>query len=416
MLLIYAGWSVDATPFTQLRCPGYDIAVVHDYSTIEPVEIDGYGEVVVLAWSLGVHAAELTCSHLPLTLTIAVNGTPYPVDDRRGIPTAIYEGTAGGLNERALLKFRHRMGAPAIPRGPRPIANLQTELLGFPRGEVDFRWDRAIISAADRIFPPQNQREAWQGRAEILEIDGGHMPDFQSIIDRFVINKPLVGTRFAKGSATYDGSADTQHKIAERLFSLWRKHGLRAGTVLEIGAGTGYFTDLYRPHVGKTILWDIAPARDDIVGCDAEAALPLAEIAPDVVASASTMQWFNSPAAFLRQCARIIRQGGMAVLSTFGPETFKELTAAGVIPLPYLSENALRRIIPEEFEILELRSELTTMEFDSPIEVLTHLKSTGVNARPCSCPIRELLGRYPRNAAGRCILTYQPIYIVLKRK
>lgn len=418
LLLIFAGWSTGPEAFEGLRCPGYDIAVASDYSDFTLPPIAGYGEVVLMAWSLGVHAAELAATALPQTLTIAVNGTPTPVSDTEGIPEAIFSATANNLTEQSLAKFRKRMGAAHLPRGSRSISELRQELSEFPRVRVPFRWDRAVISADDRIFPPANQERAWSGRAEIARIDGPHCPDFQQIVDRFVIDKSLVGSRFAKGRQTYEDAADVQHRIADHLMSLWQKHGLTARSVLEIGVGNGYFTSLYSPRLkGADItLWDIAPCSDTIIRADAEADLRTMHSTVDAIASASTMQWFNSAAAFLLNCSRVLNPGGLAVLSTFGPQTFKELTAAGVIPLPYLSEESLRRIVPDGMELLELHSGLITKVFADPMAVLRHLKATGVNARPCSNPVRTIADTYPRRPDGRCDLTYQPIYLILRKK
>lgn len=416
LLLIYAGWSVGPDFFAGICCPGYDIAVAHDFSTLEAADLPNYDEVVLLAWSLGVHAAELTAGHLPLTLTVAVNGTPSPVSDTEGIPVAIFNATAAGLSEQSLAKFRRRMGAPELPRGDRSIESLRDELERFPRIGVDFRWDRAVISSDDRIFPPANQARAWQGRADIVSVAGSHTPDFQAIVSRFVIDKSLMASRFARGHKTYDNAADIQHRIADHLFSLWQKHGPVSGDVLEFGVGTGYFTDLYRHKAKSLTLWDITPADASVLQADAEVEIRRMNATFDAVVSASTIQWFNSPAAFLQRCVRVVRAGGTVVLSTFGPLTFSELTEAGAVPLPYLDQESLRRIFPDGFSILELHSGLIAKEFNDPIQVLDHLRETGVNARSASCPVRELLRRYPRTADGRCSLTYQPIYMILRKQ
>ncbi len=418
LLLIYAGWSTDETAFASLRCDGYDIAVVSDYTELSPLQISGYDEVVLMAWSLGVHAAELTAADLPLTLTIAVCGTPTPADDLTGIPTAIWRATAEGLSESSLTKFRRRMGASTLPRGPRSIESLKRELLAFPTAAVPFRWDRAIIATGDRIFPPANQLRAWQGRAEITEIEAAHTPDFQKIVDRFVINKTLVSSRFHRGRSTYDRAATPQQHIADHLFQLWQKHGLKTPSVLEIGAGNGYFTSLYAKKLASAtkVLWDIAPVSESIIEADAEIALPKLRESFGAIVSASTMQWFNSPAAFLIQVARVLESGGLGVFSTFGPETFQELSAAGVCGLPYLSEESLRRIVPPELEILELHSGLITKVFPEPIDALRHIQATGVNARHASKTVQQILADYPRNAQGKCELTYQPIYLIVRKK
>ncbi len=424
LLLIYAGWSTDEEAFSNIKCNGYDIAVVSDYTTLSTPSLRRkYKEVVILAWSLGVKAAEMTASNLPLSLTIAVNGTPQPVNNTLGIPEGIFRSTTENLSEQNLMKFRRRMGAAAMSRGSRTIASLKAELENFSTNIVtDFRWDRAVITRKDLIFPPQNQLNAWNDKAEITITDGMHMPDFQSIVNHFVINKKLVEVRFDRGRKTYCKEADIQQRAARHLFDLWQKHGLKGGQILEIGVGNGLLTDLYAPKLRNThiTLWDIAPAQNKhgiVEQKDAEQELP--DVAPDsfdAIVSTSTMQWFNSPAAFMLQCARVLKHEGIAAISTFGPATFRELTEAGVIPLPYLSVDSLLRIIPKEFEILELHSGIITKTFDNPQRVLHHLKATGVNARPTTCGVRELIRRYPRQADGRVALTYEPIYIILRKR
>ena len=427
LLLIFAGWSTDASAFEGISCPSYDILVVHDYSSFDlPPFPREYDEIVVLAWSLGVHAAEIALQekNWPITLTIAVNGTSNPVSDTEGIPTAIYKSTAENLSAASFVKFRRRMGASGLPRGERTIESLSAELFSFPTTPIVFRWDRAVISSDDRIFPPANQANAWEGRAEITHIDGPHMPDFQKIIDSFIINKSVVSTHFAKGRETYRKAADVQLRIAQTLWQLWQKHlhGWKPQSVLEIGVGNGMFTELYAPKLKpkELILWDIAPEQSRF-GCveskDAESAIfSLSDNSLDAIASANTMQWFNSPALFLLNVSRILKSGGVAVLSTFGPKTFHELTEAGVTPLPYLSLDSLKRIIPQNIKIEELFDGLVTKVFSASAEALHHLQETGVTGRPTSQGVRHVLENYPRREDGRVSLTYQPIYLILRKQ
>lgn len=427
LLLVFNGWSVPVpSPDSISSLPGYDIAVVSEYLDFRLPEVGRYDEVIVLAWSLGVHAAELALrgSQLPLTLTIAVNGTPEPISDDRGIPEAVFRATAERLTEQSLAKFRRRMGAANMERGVRPLEELREELLRFPAEKVDFRWDRAVISTDDRIFPPENQRKAWAGRTEITEIEGSHTPDFHDIVSRFVINKEHVGCRFARGRETYNDEASVQARMAGHLWELWRKHnnGETGGRILEIGVGSGLFTERYAPVLKpeELIMWDIAPSPSrfgTVVAADGETAVgSLASESLRAVASAATIQWFNSPAAFLRRVASALRPKGIAALSTFGPRTFRELSECGVVPLPYLSEESLRRIVPENMEILELHGGLVTKVFTAPMDALRHLRATGVNARPSAVGVRQIERLWPRRADGRVSLSFEPMYLILRKK
>lgn len=425
LLLFFAGWSVTAADI-HIDIPGYDTAVAWGFNDFTLPPIEGYSEVAVIAWSLGVHAAELIlpAMHLPISVTIAVNGTPVPVSDTMGIPTEIYKATADNLDQRNLLKFRRRMGAADMAPCPVSIVQLQRELMQFPLQQVDFRWDHAVISLNDRIFPPENQRRAWAGRTTVFETDESHTPDFQSIAGRFIIDKQLVASRFARHSSTYAAEADVQHRSALQLWNLWQKHLRHAATprsILEAGSGTGGFTSLYAPKLKpeRLLLWDLnaSPTQwGEVVSADAETSIAtLPDSSIDAVVSASTLQWFNSPAGFLLQAQRVLTPGGLIVLSTYGPQTFQELTQASVTPLPYLSLDDLRRIIPAGMKTLELSSGLVKKIFNTPLDALRHIQLTGVNARPCNAPIRELLRLYPRRPDGRCSLTYQPEYLILQK-
>ncbi|MDE6161469.1 MAG: DUF452 family protein, partial [Muribaculaceae bacterium] len=139
LIIIFAGWGMDERPFADLSRPGYDIMAVWDYRTLDfdPAWTDGYEEVCVLAWSMGVQAAQLCHPHISdrVTARIAVGGTPEAVSDTHGIPETIFRGTLEGLDERSLARFMRRMcgGAAAYARfehisPQRPVDELRDEL------------------------------------------------------------------------------------------------------------------------------------------------------------------------------------------------------------------------------------------------------------------------------------------------
>lgn len=448
LTLIFAGWGMDSRPFGGLTHRGADLAVVWDYRSLEPTELStliaSYSEVNVIAWSFGVYAASRVLSRHEdrISRRVAVNGTLRPVDDSYGIPKDIFEGTLRGMNERNLRKFYRRMCASAeefarfTGRMPeRDVEELTEELACFGRyaeetPETDFRWDFALTSDADAIIPAENQRRAWAlkdcGRADI---SGGHLPDFQSIADRYIIDKPLMAERFARAIPTYEEEGYVQRRIAGTLFEKALPHirGMKAERIFEAGYGTGMLTRLYAPVLSgaEAELYDLVNYEGELPECatthtaDAEAAI--AEAAPesfDVIFSASAMQWFSSPEAFIRNAARALRKGGTAAISTFAPENLHELTDITGSGLAVPSAENLRRMAREAgFKEIYIEQEEIAADFPELKQMLEHLKLTGVTGVSHSSrrkALRLIMERYPRRADGSIRLVYRPIYMILK--
>lgn len=216
---------------------------------------------------------------------------------------------------------------------------------------------------------------------------------------------------------TYSEVSDVQRRVAQHLFDLWQKYGLKtAHDVLEIGPGTGYFTSLFRPKLPKDArltLWDIAPQTPETAAVDAEEALPTWPGKFNAIVGSSVMQWFRDPAAFLRAVADHLNPGGMAVLSTYGPATFGELAEAGLPGLHYYSLDELKAMVPPSLEILEAQEGRILKLYPTPLDALRVAqalspRSTGGNAL-------EAARNYPLRPDGRAPLTYEPVYLVLRR-
>jgi pimeloyl-[acyl-carrier protein] methyl ester esterase len=88
LLLFFAGWGSDENLFRRTVAEGYDCLLCFDYRTLEfdYSLLDGYREIRLLAWSMGVWVAGqiLSGRTYPWEMKLAVNGTPFPIDDRRG--------------------------------------------------------------------------------------------------------------------------------------------------------------------------------------------------------------------------------------------------------------------------------------------------------------------------------------------
>ena len=448
LILIFAGWAMDATPFGHISRPGYDTLVVWDYRdlSIDWSIVADYEEIALIAWSMGVYAASMSIHAIEnlITARIAVNGTMTPVDNLRGIPEAIFEGTASSLDERNLRKFFRRMCGDRqtterfmLVAPSRPVDQLIEELraiypepwFGNPKVST---WDLAIIGRDDAIFPACNQQRAWQG-TPVTVIDRPHYIDLQEIADAYIIDKERAADRFGSHRDTYDANTPVQKSIVDSLVADIYRSGVNrliavaGSSCLEIGCGTGSLSR-HLAHIapkGFLHLWDLAECPPESMPestftcCDAElqiAHTPTGRF--DAIASASTVQWFNSPRRFLAECLRVLRPGGVLMLTAFVRGNMHELTAAGAATLNLPDERRWRTMIPTGFEIITWATEDYDLAFPEPVDVLRHLRLSGVNGLDRSRNAAagpSIIRRYPRMLDGQCHITYRTIRMILKK-
>lgn len=444
-IVIFAGWAMDASPFRHLRREGYDIFIVSSYHcpTLDVTLLKNYRELIVIGWSMGVLYGELFLqSHtdFPVTKTIAVNGSPEPSDDTKGIPVAIYESTRRIANDRQLDKFYRRVcgGESSMmellrTRPARHVEEAAEELSAiseFAKGmSHDLTlWDEIVVSRNDKIFPVGNLLNAWQSESDRLIIDESseHMPDFQRIIDHFIIDKSLVGERFSAASKTYGANASIQAAVARKTGSkITPADGVR---VLEIGSGAGLLTSEYQRKISNSeiLAVDLAPQplmpeNGNIIttiAADAETAVrSFDDESFDIVVSSSTMQWFNSPRRFMREIARILKPGGKAVVSTYGRNTFSALSSVSPqsgLHYPSLGSSLFRRLNVEG----TCESETNELSFQSAREALQHTRLTGVNAtsrKTLSVADTKNLLKKLTKADGSASLDFEVIYITFTK-
>lgn len=444
LILIFAGWSSDAALYSEVASPGWDVALVSgtDVSAPDWKPLHSYETIYLYAWSMGVYFAEkLLPRHLNITRAYALNGTPYPCSDKLGIPEAIFIGTAQNLNERNLLKFRIRMCGSraeyehiAEKFTCNDIEALRSQLLAVSADREERRplpWTAAYISADDKIFPPSNQENAWQSIVEIRHLPGEHYVSLQGIIAHTAINVEKVGRRFNKALSTYTEHAHAQRVIAGRLAGLFRDMaGARAGSVIEIGSGTGLFTFAWSRLLAaeRVLFMDLCDmpkygvaANEDYMQGDAEEAIArMAAECPgtvDAIISASAIQWFSNPEAFINNCYKLLRRRGVIAFSTFSAGNLPELTALRTDPMHYPGADVWQEYF-EPFSKFRLIEEDVEIDFTTPVEALKHLRLTGVTgsgAKASIGEIRRFSELYPQNNRGRYSLTFKPLYLIARK-
>lgn len=191
LTLFFAGWGMDEQPFIDYCPVESDLLICYDYRLLDFdfTLLQGYEEIRLIAWSMGVWAASVVLQHIDVSISesIALNGTMTPVDDNKGIPRTVFERTLAGLNDVAFEKFIRRMclkrdktEAFLAKRPTRRVAELKEELQKIEEqaeaGAVPaFKWGRAVIGRDDLIFITANQRNAWRDTGtEVIEHDIPH--------------------------------------------------------------------------------------------------------------------------------------------------------------------------------------------------------------------------------------------------
>ena len=178
LVIVYGGWGTDENVFVPLCNDDFDFILFYNYSADEALvlpEMKTYSRITLIGWSLGVWAAEYLSPKTGIKpdITIAVNGTPVPADDQFGIPLHIFEGTLNNITEKNIEKFHLRMfgdkktyllNKDRLPQ--RNLKSLHDELRWLynrimEQKEPGFKWDYAITSEFDRVFPSKNLIGYW---------------------------------------------------------------------------------------------------------------------------------------------------------------------------------------------------------------------------------------------------------------
>ncbi|MGM9749277.1 MAG: pimeloyl-ACP methyl esterase BioG family protein [Candidatus Cryptobacteroides sp.] len=205
LLLLFGGWGSAPKLFRDsVEGCGRDCLFCYDYKdcSFDFSLLEGYEDIKLVAWSMGVWGAGQVFNGFArdyednkyiehqgfvgrITDAVAIGGTPTPIDDLYGIPTAVFDATLDKMSPMVLYKFRRRMcGADlAIFESRMPDRNVDDlrEELAAIRNMVsegcgsDFLWRRAYVCEEDLIFPTANQIRAWEKENVPVGLrDGAH--------------------------------------------------------------------------------------------------------------------------------------------------------------------------------------------------------------------------------------------------
>ena len=139
-----------------------------------------------------------------------------------------------------------------------------------------------------------------------------------------------------------------------------------------------------------------------------------------LIASASTIQWFTDLEGFLKRISGNLSDTGTIAVSTFAAGNLPEIQSLMTVEMPYWESADLKRLIEKHFRVELFEQEESTLRFDTPVELLRHLKNTGVTGISGHSRQKgfDFIKRYRKTFDGKkeITLTYRPVYIVAHKK
>jgi len=251
------------------------------------------------------------------------------------------------------------------------------------------------------------------------------------------VDKALVKRRFHCASKTYDAHATVQKEMAQALVQMaaWHLAPFQE-RMLELGCGTGLLTqeilkcfsaekyvtnDLVEEMAGK--VESIVLASDveshQFLGGDAEQ-LVFPE-PQQVVWSGATIQWIDELKPFFAKLSDLLVDEGYVVVSSFGPDNYSEIKAITGKGINYQSMQQVIDSAAANFELVASKEWHRQLWLESPMEVLKHMRYTGVNGVSTSQWTKGDMLQFQEDYQQFAQLegyplTYHPFLLVLKKK
>ncbi|MEE3776314.1 pimeloyl-ACP methyl esterase BioG family protein [Campylobacter sp. CX2-4080-23] len=174
LIVLFLGYGFDKSSISHLELGDYGLLVVSDYSDLR---FDGgilaNKDIYLISWSMGVWAANLALQNTPLKVAIAINGTPFGIDEKYGIKKDIFYKSISefdfesfkklcflGINKQKFQNFTFNQNAKI------EIINLYKNAILPCQNHI--LWDRAYVSKRDLIFDNRAVLAYFNDKAKII--------------------------------------------------------------------------------------------------------------------------------------------------------------------------------------------------------------------------------------------------------
>ena len=215
--------------------------------------------------------------------------------------------------------------------------------------------------------------------------------------------KTEICNAFNAHAADFTQAAKVQREIGERLFERFHYLKIKPRYVLDLGCGTGVFSQQLKKHypeaqiVGLDFAFEMLKhaklnqgwiRKWGLVNADMTA-LPFPAGLFDVVFANQVIHWANPLSAVISEINRVMSPGGCLMFSTLGPDTFGELRQAfatadqhaHVIDFPDM-HHVGDCLLAEYFLDPVVDMEMLTAHYATLPKLLQSLKIQGRNINP----------------------------------
>ena len=222
------------------------------------------------------------------------------------------------------------------------------------------------------------------------------------------INPKLIKNQFEKSIKTYNENAIVQKIMAEKLVAEVSKINNHYENILELGCGAGLLTN----ELIKKITFQNYYANDIIENAKSY----ISKIIPNATFYCGNAKKIKPS----RKMDLIISNAnnGILAFSTFSKDNFKEIKDLTGLSLDYKTLEDIKNIFQKDYEILHIEGFTKVLKFSNPLELLAHMKTTGVNSLTAQHwtfkEIKTFCDNY-KTKYPEINLTYSPIIVICKK-
>ena len=242
------------------------------------------------------------------------------------------------------------------------------------------------------------------------------------------INPKLIKKQFEKSFGKYNKNALVQKSMAEKLIFSLTQIKNDFNTILELGCGTGLLTE----QAVNTLHFETYYANDIVETSNIYTSKILEnytflcgnaqKIKPakktDLIISNAMFQWLGNLTQMAQHLHIISNPSGLLAFSTFLPDNYKEIRDLTGLSLDYKTIGQIKQELSGYFEIIYNEEYCQTLRFSNPLELLAHIKNTGVNAlsnkHMTFLEVKEFCDKY-KEKYPQITLTYNPAIIIAKK-